>query len=364
MAAHLIGILMSNDADGDTTTTDDDPSTIMFTDGSDGADMMDSMTISVMGQMFSKAYADTGSAVAGTAISGIADGVLSFTANTPDSNIMGGAFSMGASKDHVHDKVRTVGGTTSTYFSTPGSYHGVMGTYECTGTSPCTSMIAPGGDLQLSAGWTFKPSSADARVTDADGLKYGWWATESAGSVTGVHAFYVSPDGGLTRRTEGLPTDHGGKATYKGGAKGQYAIHRGTGAMNDSGSFTADAELMATFGTAPTISGTIDGFMGADGEMRDWTVSLGKMTQGTGDGQIDVSAATGDEGALRSTGTVVWTIGDDDSAKAGGWEVAAFGGGAADATSGAPAAVAGGFQASHSIANGHMIGAFGAEMEE
>lgn len=99
-------------------------------------------------------------------------------------------------------------------------------------------------------------------------------------------------------------------------------------------------------------------------EMRDLTVTLGKMTQGDGsDGTITVSTESGDEGALRWTGTVVRTIGDDDSAKAGGWEVAAFGGGAAAATSGAPAAVAGGFQASHSIANGHMIGAFGAEKE-
>ena len=360
MAKSLLAVLSS---DGDSTATPpvDDPSTIMLVNtGYDDADMKDSTTISVMGKKFSEQYADVSGDSTITSVSGDGKVILTLAAGN-HARIKGDAFSTGASKTHTHDKVRTVGGVTATYFSTPGSYHGVMGTYECTGTDACTSMVPANNEgLTLAGAWTFTPSSPDAPVTDADGLQYGWWATETAGSVSAVHAFYAGDT--LIRITGGLPSAHGGGATYKGGAKGQYAIHRGTGGMNDSGSFTADAELKATFGTAPTISGTIDGFMGADGEMRDWTVMLGKMTQGTNAGQVDPAAISGSEGTLRSANNVVWTIGDDASAKAGGWEVAAFGN-AADATTGAPSAVAGGFQASHGIANGHMIGAFGAEKE-
>ena len=58
-----------------------------------------------------------------------------------------------------------------------------------------------------------------------------------------------------------------GTATYSGGAAGKYALHSTTGGTNDAGHFTADATLEANFNN-DTVSGTIDGFMGAD-----WSVA-------------------------------------------------------------------------------------------
>ena len=326
MAANLFDVLSS---DGDSMTSVADPSTIMrVATGYDDADMMDSVTTSIMGKKFSEQY-------------NLTDGVFSISDTSGNTMIMGDAFSMGAQKDHTNNMVDEDG---NAYFGTPGSYHGVMGTFKCTGA--CTSTIpADNEGLNLGGMWTFTPSNPDDPVTDANGLQYGWWATETDGKVTAAHAFYVAKS--LTVMAGGLPVGHGGTATYKGGAMGQYAIHRGMGGMNDSGSFTADAELTATFGSEAEISGTIDGFVGADGESRNWEVML-------------KSLSTHSKGVYSGMGNVVWTIGEDSSGDMGGWEVTALGNGAKE---GAPPAVAGGFQAEHGIANGHMIGAFGAELE-
>ena len=350
-AQNLLAVLRSLGTDGPPATEGGtgDPSTIMRVNtGYADADMKDSMTIAVMGQKFSEEYADA-SDPAVTSVD-TATSTLTLDVSAAQMRVMGDAFSTGAAKTHTKDRVRQVGGTPTPYFSTPGSYHGVMGTYECTGTADCTSTVpADGEGLTLVGDWTFKPSNPDALVTDAEGLQYGWWATETDGSVTAAHVFYVGD--ALNVITGGLPTGHGGSATYKGGAMGKYAIHRGTGGMNDAGHFTADAELTATFGDASNIgiSGKIDGFMGADGESRNWEVTLKKLTTHT-------------TGVYSGTDNVVWKIGEDSSADAGRWEVATYGSDAT-ATAGAPAAVAGGFQASHGIANGHMLGAFGAEKE-
>ena len=66
-----------------------------------------------------------------------------------------------------------------------------------------------------------------------------------------------------------------GSATYRGGAAGKYALSSSTGGTNDAGHFTATATLEADFEKAE-VTGTIDRFMGADGQSRDWTVELKK----------------------------------------------------------------------------------------
>ncbi len=310
-------------------------------------DMKGKMAVSVMGEKFSAQYPSSGANVSADGKNTLSGDLVANTAGV--ARIKADAFSTSGPKTHEQDLVRQVAGTPTPYFSTMGSYHGVMGTYECTGTTPCTSAIHQSGNgIVLTGTWTFTPTSAETRVTDSDGVEFGWWAVESNGSVSQAHVFFMAPTtDGLTARTA-LPSGHGGKATYKGDALGHYAIHRGESGMNDSGTFSADAELTATFGTSDSIEGTIDNFMGADGMSRDWMVKLKKI-------DTDPSSA----GVYSGTDNVVWTIGSDASADGGSWQVQAYGG----ADTADPTAVAGGFEAEHGIMNARMLGAFGAAKE-
>ncbi len=311
-------------------------------------DMKGKMAVSVMGEKFSAQYPSSGSNVSADGKNTLSGDLVANTAGV--ARIKADAFSTSGPKTHEQDLVRQVADTATPYFSTMGSYHGVMGTYECTGTTPCTSAIHQSGNgIVLTGTWTFTPTSAETRVTDSDGVEYGWWAVESNGSVSQAHVFFSTPTGGLAARSAGLPEGHGGTATYKGKALGHYAIHRGESGMNDSGRFSADAELTATFGTAAAgngIEGTINNFMGADNMSRDWMVELKKLTTTT-------------TGLYTGTDNVVWTIGSDASADGGSWQVRAYGGEATDD----PTAVAGGFEAEHGIMNARMLGAFGASKE-
>ena len=358
-AKALLGVL-SSDGDGDATPVIADPSqinpaaaagTTLYADAK--ADMKGKMAVPVMGKKFSEVYEASGGAVTGTAVSGIsATGVLSFTAGTADANIMASDFSTSGPKTHRKTSVR---GTTI-YYSTSGSYHGVPGTYECAGAAAdaCSSQVAPdgSGNVQLTGTWTFTATSVASNVMDSNGVEYGWWAVPGgAGVAQQAHVFFNTPTGGLVARNT-LPADHGGTATYTGNALGHYAIHRGESGTNDSGTFSAEAELTAVFGASASIAGIIDNFMGADGASRDWMVELKK---------IDTAPT---DGLYSGTNNVVWTIGSDASADGGSWQVRAYGGGEAAATAGDPAAVAGGFQAEHGIMNARMIGAFGAGKDE
>ncbi len=231
----------------------------------------------------------------------------------------------------------------------PGSYHGVSGQYECTpGTAAngCSASVAAKG-FTLASGdtWTFRPSNAEARVMDsADDAyaSYGWWLhkTENGNTFT-ASAFhdYRGTDSG----TVGIADLRGG-ATYMGGAAGKYALQSLTGGTNDAGHFTARARLEATFAEEHTITGTIDQFIGADGESRDWSVALKE-------GAIsDVGAIT--RAAMNDT---VWTIGDDDAAASGSWAGTLR----EQGTDGVPGVATGTFYTEFGTA-GRMVGAFGA----
>ena len=236
----------------------------------------------------------------------------------------------------------------NTRINIPGSYYGVAGTYTCTtsGTDTCTAVKAAGTGYTLgvtgSAAWSFTPDNAEARVTempDTVYAVYGWWLHETADGAT-VSAFtgYRGEEA-----ASGVDTLQG-SATYKGGAAGKYAVS--AGAHNDSGHFTADAELKANFDT-DMISGTINNFMGGDDMPRDWSVAL-KAGPVIADGTI-ASVAEG----------TTWTMGGTDAAASGSWSGALYN----NNDGGVPGAGTGMF---HSVYGntGRMVGAFGVNLEE
>ena len=187
----------------------------------------------------------------------------------------------------------------STVVSVPGTFHGVSGTYTCTpGAAVCAANVSGRGfqlgtvpsatDATFTDGegaWMFKPSNPEARVMDAADMSYasyGWWLHKTANDLTWTASAFVAERGTDSPAATGLDNLNG-TATYMGGAAGKYAISSLTGGTNDAGHFTARATLTADFTNntdADAISGTIDQFIGADGESRNWTVELMPSTIG------------------------------------------------------------------------------------
>ncbi|MDE0004028.1 MAG: hypothetical protein OXQ29_15165 [Rhodospirillaceae bacterium] len=240
-----------------------------------------------------------------------------------------------------------------------GMFNGASGEYRCTAATPtsCASIESSAG-VRLAGTWVFDPDSgAMAMMADPSYAYFGWWLNK--GTTEGVEAgvFHSVTDGTGDAELLAAPADIsalGGTATYSGSAAGKYAIQPGLSAAS-GGHWTADATLTADFGNetaAGTISGMVDGFM-AGGEMMDWSVALGE-TALTGTGTFD--SATGDP----ATGDgVVWTIGGVDGAEAGAWS----GGLRAAGDNGVPTLATGMFSATHGSV-GHMLGAFGAHLDE
>ena len=246
-----------------------------------------------------------------------------------------------------------------------GTYYGVSGTYYCTpaAESTCASQrtadgFALGSTLDSSnaftaGGWTFKPADPEARVMsapDSNYASYGWWIHKSADDKTYTASAFHDFKG--TDPTVDLP--EAGTATYSGGAAGKYALSSSTGGTNDAGHFTASATLNAEFGAdaANTISGTIDNFVGADGESRDWSVKLNE-TDITDAGVIDGLGGAGDT----AVGTV-WTIGGEAAAKSGSWS----GNLREMGDNNVPDVATGTFHTQYGHGNS-MVGAFGANAE-
>ena len=227
-----------------------------------------------------------------------------------------------------------------------GSYYGVQGTYKCTpGGSDCTATKAAGMGYTLAGGgtWTFTPDNVEDRVTempDTVYAVYGWWLHETAdGATVSVFTGYR----GTAEAASGVDTLQG-SATYKGGAAGKYAIS--AGAHNDSGHFTADAELKANFDT-DMISGTINNFMGGDDMPRDWSVALKA-------GPVDSTGMI----ASVASGTT-WTMGGTDAAASGSWSGTLYD----NNDGGVPSAGTGTFHSEFGN-TGRMVGAFGVNLEE
>ncbi len=258
-----------------------------------------------------------------------------------------------------------------THVSLVGSFHGVPGTYRCTpGAAVCAANVDEDGfrlgtvpsatDAMFTDGagaWMFTPSDANARVMEsADTVyaSYGWWLRKAANDGPfSASAFvdYVGGDGATGVPAAADLDNLDGSATYMGGAAGKYALASSTGGTNDAGHFTARATLEANFTTntaVTALTGTIDQFIGADGETRDWTVEL-ESSAITNVGEI------GSRTAMEGT---TWTIGDAAADESGSWTGSLRNNGA----DGVPQVATGTFYTEYGTA-GNMVGAFGANKQ-
>ncbi|MCY3981853.1 MAG: hypothetical protein OXF51_08840, partial [Alphaproteobacteria bacterium] len=110
-----------------------------------------------------------------------------------------------------------------------GELYGLPGHYLCV-VDTCMVTIVSSGTTLSDAGWVFEPTgggSAKVSSAVADNLRFGWWITEDKeGEITQVdlHVVGGGADGdadGYARRSASISS----KATYTGGAAGQYAHH-------------------------------------------------------------------------------------------------------------------------------------------
>ncbi len=240
-----------------------------------------------------------------------------------------------------------------------GTFGGAPGTFTCPTEGQACTVAADGDNLTFVGGWTFKPNpGAMATVSDTDYITYGWWTEvedprlQRVGDsdTIGVYS-YAKSDAWVNSGARQLPT---GNATYVGKSSGLYALNDPLDATRaEAGSFTADAEIKASFGANnsahPTanISGTIDNFM-ANGEAKKWAVMLSAHTDGNvGDGTVG-----------SGTGTTAWKInGISSEATPGEFAAKLYAPGTAD---GVPTLVGGTYGATFDSL-GQMIGSFGAE---
>ncbi len=289
-----------------------------------------------------------------------AEGFLSTDVETTPTQIKSPSF------DHSAGLKSFELGTNRQYVSISGTYHGVSGEYRCTpgaGNTCAAQVAAEGfnlGGLDTAdppvfgvgnAEWTFKPTNPEARVMstpDNSYASYGWWLHMAADGDLTASAFVARR--GDAEAAAGI-TVLQGTATYVGGAAGKYALSSTTGGTNDAGHFTARATLEADFGDN-MITGTIDNFIGADGQSRNWSVELEEST-------------IGDTGPISSDGTAggagnetVWTIGETAADESGSWT----GSLQENGDDGVPAIATGTFYTEYDTA-GKMVGAFGANKQ-
>ena len=258
-----------------------------------------------------------------------------------------------------------------------GSFHGVMGEYECTNT--CTAITNMDGELvTLTGTWTFTPAEvaedADPHMVmgvdpDETYVSFGYWLRQSFDDddkeTVGVNTFsggdaMMSPSDAGELECGGIAAGGKCSASYSGKAGGKYVVKTVTAraevATLYTGQFVADVTLNANFGgdtiavaDEDEISGSITGFEDAADDMdriAHWTVKLG-----TAETDSDIDGAN---------------IGmTNDGMMGGTWTHAFYSRQAANAeTTGVdeedmpPGAVAGAFDAHWS--DGHAIGAYGA----
>ena len=255
----------------------------------------------------------------------------------------------------------------------PGSFSGVPGNYYClpAASSTCAVRVAAAGfELGVTAdadnaftlgSWTFKPTDPEQKLMNTpDNMyaSYGWWLHKSEDDSTytasAFHDYKGTDENPVG--TDGL-TNLNGTATYSGGAAGKYALSSTTGGTNDAGHFTADdVSLEANF-TEDMITGTINGFTGADGQSRNWSVKLNSAGMGN-NGAIVGTADGEDFGDTNPYVGTVWTIGETAADAAGQWsgQMHELG------DDGVPGIATGTFYSEFGR-DGRMVGAFGANAE-
>ncbi|MDE0097613.1 MAG: hypothetical protein OXS40_14790 [Gammaproteobacteria bacterium] len=185
-----------------------------------------------------------------------------------------------------------------------GSYMGITGAVICLGGDDGCSVT----DGKLGAGWYFSPGSATELYVMGTGgsysvatmyARYGYWLTfdTTSGAATGINT--AASVGHSTTHTATLDLTRPATATadvtarYSGKAAG--ISTRG----DASGHFTANVNLMATFGeTAGTLDGSISGFQG-NAVDPGWRVTLEDATLS--------AAATGSGIAYGGAAAGAWT---------------------------------------------------------
>lgn len=201
--------------------------------------------------------------------------------------------------------------------STPSSnYKAIPGTVWCLGGTDGCKVT----DGKLGAGWYFSPTSpkayyqnkTDDSTTPADEsleyeaetlyASYGHWLSVSGTDWT-VHSFATSgATTGADVSTVGDDTNNlANSATYSGKAAGMSVRKTGSGDSQtvDSGRFTANVSLSAKFGATPTVSGTINNFVG-DAVGSGWSVALGSATLAAGSFNSSTATASGRDGTWRA----------------------------------------------------------------
>ncbi len=249
-------------------------------------------------------------------------------------------------------------GSTASYVSEAGSYHGVRGTFYCSGAPGDACKVNHAGEnkqtFETVGSWRFVPSDPNARVTmdeDAPLASYGWWLDKSDSDDWSVGVFDANR--GSVQQLSQFNLDSG-SATYRGGAAGKYALTSSTGGRNEAGHFTASVELMAKFGagtggsTGDTISGTVSDFKNGQGADIDgqWKVALGES----------MIADTGAISAAGDKSKTTWSVGETAGTAAGSWSGNMW----KEGDDGVPDIVTGTFNA-HLGNDGRMAGAFGAD---
>ena len=236
-----------------------------------------------------------------------------------------------------------------------GSFMDAPGTFTCTGTS-CTATIDAAGAITLAgdaATWTFTPDAgAMLQQRDASYLRFGWWVRKDKDGPTHAGVFYGGAGGTVPDPLADTAINNAnliGKATYAGAAAGKFAISDPLRpGYDNSGHFTADAELTADFkgaGAESTLTGTIDEFRLNDGsDDPGWSVALREDALASGDTSF--------------SGTTLWTIGGAKGTAGGSWEAQMFNDKPNDGTN-VPLSTVGSFRSDFGSTHS-LVGAFGA----
>ena len=259
------------------------------------------------------------------------------------------------------DELAAAAANNGTQVNTGIEYKGIDGLVFCAGNDCAVELIPQDPDTtidettlrKLVGSWYFTPDDPDEFYVK-DGMtyevetmyaRYGHWLTQAANAEgdleTTINTYALI--GNTATNTDALVVDGSltdTSAMYMGKAAGMSfrktfdSDGKVVDGSRQSGAFTADVELTATFGGTPTLRGTIDNFVStanADAVDSTWSVNLLPGTL----------AVTG----LSATGTTV------ASGQNGEWTGTAYG-----VSGERPTGIFGGFNAHFS--NGHAAGAY------
>ena len=208
-----------------------------------------------------------------------------------------------------------------------GTYKGIPGMVFCAGDDCAVATMGADEDLTqtLTGSWYFTPDEGDEwyvrNAADTEYMaetlyaRFGHWLAENGAdnTLTDINTYAMGGAGADTNtgsliltvsETEDTLMDT--SATYTGKAAGM-SLHKefdGQGAIVpgslQSAAFTADVELMATFGEAATLGGTVSNFEGGATDP-DWEVIL--LTRGFADANFatGTTTASGQDGVWTAT---------------------------------------------------------------